>query len=170
MCSLNIKLTILFSSLLFIVTGYNAFAQDKSDCLMCHGDKTQFGEKNGKKFSIFVDEKKFNSSVHGKQDCIGCHVDLKGSDFPHTDKVKPASCAGCHSDIQKLYDESLHGQAVRKGDKLAPYCKDCHGNHEILAVKDPKSSVYPMNIPMLCGKCHREGTPVQIQRNTTQDS
>jgi len=170
MCSFNVKITILFLSLFFLLTGFNILAQDKSDCLMCHADKTQFGEKNGKKFSIFVDEKKFNSSVHGKLDCIGCHVDLKGSDFPHTNKVKPASCAGCHSDIQKLYDESLHGQAVRKGDKLAPYCRDCHGNHEILPVKDRKSNVYPMNIPLLCGRCHREGSPVSSQRHIPQDS
>ncbi len=26
-----------------------------------------------------------------------------------------------------------------------------------------------MKIPLLCGKCHREGTPVQLQRNIPQD-
>jgi hypothetical protein len=154
---IKFKIIAVNSLLFFLHFSSSVAAQDKADCLMCHGDKSQYGERNGKKFSVFVDEKKFNSSIHGKIDCIGCHVDLKGSDFPHTDKVQKASCGGCHSDIQKLYVESLHGQAIRKGDKLAPYCKDCHGNHEILSVKDPKSSVYPMNIPMLCGKCHREG-------------
>jgi hypothetical protein len=167
---IKFKIIGVFSLLFFLFFSIGAAAQDKSDCLMCHGDKTQYGERNGKKFSIFVDEKKLNSSVHGKIDCIGCHIDLKGSDFPHTDKVQKASCGGCHADIQKLYDESLHGQAIKKGDKLAPYCKDCHGNHEILSVKDPKSTVYPMKIPMLCGRCHREGSPVQIQRHIPQDS
>jgi hypothetical protein len=167
---IKFKIIAVFAGLFVLFLSIETIAQDKSDCLMCHGDNTQFGERNGKKFSIFVDEKKFNSSVHGKLDCIGCHVDLKGSDFPHTDKVQKASCGGCHSEIQKMYDESLHGQAIRKGDKLAPYCKDCHGNHEIFPVKDPKSTVYPMKIPMLCGKCHREGSPVQVQRHIPQDS
>ena len=167
---IKFKIIAVYSWLFFLHFSSGAAAQDKADCLMCHGDKSQYGERNGKKFSVFVDEKKFNSSVHGKIDCIGCHVDLKGSDFPHTDKVQKASCGGCHTDIQKLYDESLHGQAIRKGDKLAPYCKDCHGNHEIVSVKDSKSPVYPMNIPMLCGRCHREGSPVQIQRHIPQDS
>lgn len=170
MCLLKLKIFTVFAGLLFLLLNIETAAQDKSDCLMCHGDKSQYGERNGKKFSVFVDEKKFNSSVHGKIDCIGCHVDLKGSDFPHTDKVQKATCGGCHKDIQKMYDESLHGQAIRKGDNLAPYCKDCHGNHEIFPVKDPQSSVYPMKIPMLCGKCHREGSPVQIQRHIPQDS
>lgn len=165
----TIRYSLIFFSFLFLLSGLDSFAQDKSDCLMCHEDKTQFVERNGKKISVYVDEKKFNSSVHGSLDCIGCHVDLKGSDFPH-DKVKKASCAGCHTDIQKLYDESLHGQASRKGDKLAPNCIDCHGSHEILKVKDRKSKVYPMNIPMLCGRCHQEGSPVQSQRHIPQDS
>lgn len=163
------RFTLLFSFLLLLFTGFNSFAQDKADCLMCHEDKTQFVERNGKKFSVFVDDKKLSASVHGKIDCIGCHVDLKGSDFPHG-KVKKPTCSGCHGDIVKQYDESLHGQAIKKGDKLAPYCKDCHGSHEILPVKDRKSKVYPMNIPLLCGTCHREGTTVQKQRHIPQDS
>ncbi len=63
----------------------------------------------------------------------------------------------------------LHGKAKAKGDPLAPLCQDCHGNHNILPVKDHNSAVAPMKIPFLCGKCHREGTPVQLQRNIPQD-
>jgi hypothetical protein len=33
-------------------------------------------------------------------------------------------------------------------------CSDCHGEHDILAVNDPGSSVYPTNIPKTCDRCH----------------
>ena len=58
--------------------------------------------------------------------------------------------------------------AVARGDALAPRCVNCHGNHDILPGKDPRSPVAPLNVPFTCGKCHREGTPVQTQRNIEQ--
>lgn len=51
---------------------------------------------------------------------------------------------------------------------MAPRCVNCHGNHDILHVKDPKSRVAPLNIPVVCGQCHREGTPVQQNRAIDQ--
>jgi len=67
-----------------------------------------------------------------------------------------------------MYGEGLHGRAYARGDKLAPSCQTCHGSHEIFPVKDPRSSVAPMKIPYLCGSCHSEGTPVQVQRHIPQ--
>ena len=72
---IKFKIIVAYSLLFFLFFSIGIAAQDKSDCLMCHGDKAQFGERNGKKFSVFVDEKNFKSSVHGKIECIGCHVD-----------------------------------------------------------------------------------------------
>jgi hypothetical protein len=63
-----------------------------------------------------------------------------------------------------MHASSLHGQAVARGDALAPRCKDCHGNHDIIPVKDARSAVAPGRIPYVCGRCHQEGTPVQRQR------
>ncbi len=62
----------------------------------------------------------------------------------------------------------MHGRAVARGDSLAPRCVTCHGNHDILPVKDPRSSVAAMKVPLLCGQCHREGTPVQMNRNIAE--
>jgi cytochrome b subunit of formate dehydrogenase len=33
-------------------------------------------------------------------------------------------------------------------------CASCHGVHNILSSSDPKSSIYPKNLPATCGKCH----------------
>ncbi len=162
----SLSLSILF----IILIAFNfSNGQSKDDCLMCHEDRTLKGTKNGRSFSVFVDAKKLASSVHGDIDCIMCHTDLEETEFPHTQDVKKATCNTCHDDAQEMYDEGLHGQAYAKGDRLAPTCQTCHGSHDIIKVKDPKSAVAPIKIPFLCGSCHKEGTAVQRQRKIPQD-
>ncbi len=146
-----------------------ASAQDNSDCLGCHEDKTLKGKRNGRTISVFVDEKKLASSVHAGNKCIDCHVDLKDSDFPHKEDLNKAKCTGCHKDENQQYAESLHGIAAVK-DKSAPVCQTCHGSHDIVPIKSPKSTVTTLKIPYLCGGCHHEGSPIQAQYKIPQDS
>jgi len=162
------KLTsnLLFIISIFLLSSYTALkAQANDDCLMCHEDNTLKGHKNGHSFSVFVDGKKLGNSVHADIECISCHQDLEGTDFPHTTDVQPAKCDGCHDDIQSRYNNSLHGKAKARHDNLAPTCQTCHGSHDIIPVNNPKSKVAPINIPYVCGSCHKEGSPVQLQRN-----
>jgi hypothetical protein len=159
---LSLFLLLLFSS--------PAFAQENSDCMMCHDDKDLKGKRGGRTVSFFFDEKKFANSVHANIDCINCHVDLEDSDFPHEEKLKKADCSMCHSDVQDKYDIGFHGTAAKRGDRLAPLCQTCHGSHDIIPVKNLASKVSPIKIPFLCGSCHSEGTPVQTQRDIPQDS
>ena len=133
-------------------------------CLGCHGEKTMSTKHGGRTISLYVDAKKFSSSVHGPLACTNCHADLEGVDFPHP-KPKKVQCGTCHAQEQEEHAKSLHGKAVARGDPLAPRCVNCHGNHDILPVKDKNSAVAPMKIPFVCGQCHREGTPVQTQRH-----
>ena len=136
-------------------------------CLACHGDRSMTTKHGGKTVSIFVDAKKFGGSIHGSLDCTSCHADLAGQDLPHN-PPKKVDCGLCHSDEKELHQKSLHGKAVARGNSLAPRCYDCHGNHEIYAVKDARSSVAPLKVPFLCGKCHREGTEVARNLNVSQ--
>ncbi len=138
------------------------------DCLACHGDKTLTTKRGSRTFSLFVDGKRFSSSIHGVLSCTSCHADLEGKDLPHATPLARVQCGNCHGDEQKLHSHSLHGKAIARGDTLAPHCVDCHGNHDIFPVKDPRSAVAPLKIPFVCGRCHREGTPVQTQRNIDQ--
>lgn len=144
-------------------------AQENSDCLTCHGDKSLTGTRKGKTIAVYVDAKRFESTVHGSVPCVGCHADLAGKDLPHDEDVAPAVCADCHGEIANLHAKSLHGKAIKRGDPLAPHCTTCHGSHAILAVKDSKSPVSPLQIPFLCGKCHEEGSLVTRQRVIHQD-
>ncbi|MBV5348556.1 hypothetical protein JZU61_02685, partial [bacterium] len=63
-------------------------------------------------------------------------------------------------DAKDKYFRGIHGRAFLNNEKYAPTCKECHGTHEILKSDDPKSRTYKMNIPILCGSCHKEGAPV----------
>jgi len=129
------------------------------DCFACHSDASQ---------APLVDQKRFEASVHGKSLCTSCHTDLIGSDFPHKTPLH-VDCGKCHIQEKSLFSESVHGVALAKGDKLAPRCVNCHGNHDILPVKDPNSNVSPFQIPFVCGSCHSEGKPVTLQRQIPED-
>jgi hypothetical protein len=157
---------------MFLVLGFwvtPARAQENTECFGCHNDKTLEGSRAGKKISVFVDEKKFAESVHAALTCVSCHEDLAGKELPHEGGLKPVKCGTCHSSEEALHAKSLHGKAVARGDQLAPRCKDCHGNHNILPAKDPRSPISALQVPFLCGKCHKEGSPVSAQRKIHQD-
>jgi len=155
-------------ALVFSAPALAAHASDSSDtCLACHGDKSMSTKHGGKTVSLFVDGKKFAPSVHGAVGCTGCHADLEGKDFPHGTPAK-VKCGSCHSQEQDLYAKSLHGKAAARGDQLAPRCVNCHGNHDIVPVKDKRSAVAPLRIPFVCGTCHQEGTAVMKTRNIDQ--
>ena len=155
-------------SVLFYLLSAAMPAQENSDCLMCHGDRGFHKMKGGTKVPLYVDEKALAASVHKGQQCVMCHQDLGGADFPHP-PAKPVDCSFCHDAVAKLQHESLHGRAAAKGDPLAPRCPTCHGTHDIVPVKDPNAPVSPIRIPFLCGRCHKEGSPVQLQRDIAQD-
>ncbi|MFN8546385.1 MAG: cytochrome c3 family protein [Candidatus Eisenbacteria bacterium] len=117
-----------------------------------------------------IDAAALASSPHAEVECVACHSDLEGVELPHPEKLQPVQCSNCHDDVEGQYDLSLHGRAVKRGDPLAPRCTTCHGSHDIRRSKDPLSRTTTMNIPALCGGCHREGSPVQLYRAIPQDS
>jgi len=162
----------LIGALLFFLAAWapavRATEISNDDCLACHSDKSMTTKRGGRTVSLYVDGKKFASSVHSPLSCTSCHADLEGKELPHGTPLARVQCGTCHSDEQKQHAASLHGKAIARGDALAPHCVDCHGNHDILPVKDRRSAVAPLNIPFVCGRCHREGTPVQLNRNIDQ--
>lgn len=121
------------------------------DCLNCHGDKTiEMTLPDGTTRSLFVDEKTFRGSIHGKGSCISCHT---GANAPHG-KLAPVSCGRCHADAGKTYSQSTHGIVHAKGIHDVPGCEDCHGKHDILKVQNPKARTFRLNIVEVCLKCH----------------
>ena len=150
-----------------------ALAQDAATCLECHEDMELTKNVGDHVVSLYVDIEQFKRSIHGREGvaCIDCHQDLDGfDDFPHPDELADVDCTICHDDVAEIYAGSMHGQRVAAGDPLAPRCWSCHGAHDITPPSDPTSAVNKFNIPIMCGKCHKEGAPVGDFANVTQDS
>jgi len=137
--------------------------QDNKICLVCH--RKQNLNKilpSGRIVSLFVDENIFNSSAHKERMCTECHSEIK--EVPHKQEIKIVSCTNCHYLGTKYavpqikgyqqYQQSVHKSALLKGNPDAPNCQDCHGVHNIFSPKNPKSKIYPKNIPETCGRCH----------------
>ena len=121
-------------------------AQSKADCLTCHADA---GLQDASGHSVSVDEHKFGSSTHGSLDCVNCHATIKS--YPHPDKITPVACDTCHTDEAKGLAGSVHSNANDHP------CTSCHGNaHEIFPKSDPRSAVYPLNVPRTCSACHAD--------------
>ena len=121
-------------------------AQKASECLACHSTADM---QDASGHSISVDEHKFGSSVHGVLECVNCHADIKG--YPHPDKIAPVKCETCHADEAQGLKGSVHSDAAEHP------CTSCHGNaHEIYPKSDPRSAVYPLNVPKTCSACHND--------------
>lgn len=134
-----------------------AEAVTNEKCLECHGDKDLTKETaDGKEVSIFVDEAKLKSSVHGKSTCVQCHKDLVET---HPDDGKAAlavDCAGCHKQQTTSFGESVHGIALGAGNKHAATCKDCHGTHDVFSLNSENSPIHFTRVVQTCGKCHEK--------------
>ncbi len=152
----------------FVLRILSLSAQSNDDCLMCHEDPDLYTMRNGGKLSLYIKANALEKSVHKYVDCADCHQDAAVDEFPHPEKLEPVNCGICHDQAMENFDTGIHGQALRLNELYAPTCVECHGKHNILSGKEPKSPTYKMNIPILCGKCHREGAPVARTYNISE--
>ena len=127
-------------------------------CLSCHNKSSVKG---------------FANSIHFKEaglTCLDCHGEstheIKSANFSENELHE--LCATCHEEPVKNFENSLHGKSLARGNKIAPNCVTCHNSHKILSGKNPASNTYVMNIPKLCGQCHKDGTPVSTLKNISQ--
>ena len=140
-------------------------AQEKL-CLSCHVDNPDVRAKSGPSAGFVA---AYEQSVHGKAliggnghaaNCVDCHgsheMNKPSSQTARMNKQHVAeTCAKCHGDVDKVYEQSIHGTALAKGNLDAPVCTDCHGEHNIFAPSDPRSRVAAKNVSsQVCSPCH----------------
>jgi cytochrome b subunit of formate dehydrogenase len=110
----------------------------------------------------------YADSIHGRallkmglivapscNDCHGVH-DIKrdvdrDSPINHLNVAK--TCGNCHVGIEDVYNQSVHGQLLAKGDTRGPVCTDCHTPHEIVS---PRDGSFKAESDARCGKCHED--------------
>jgi predicted CXXCH cytochrome family protein len=113
----------------------------------------------------------YGTSVHGDEVlwkanpkaaiCSDCHTTHNVED-PALDSTKlviTKNCGNCHKKSFESYIQTYHGQVNTLGFAYTAKCFDCHGNHGIQRVTDPKSTVHPDNRLQTCKKCHKDATP-----------
>jgi len=151
--------------------GSPAHAQEDSRCLKCHDDPEMTGLRGDAEIPMYVTAEMIAESAHADMACIECHSDLEGSRRRrHAEELEAVVCDDCHRSEARLHGRSLHGAAAKEGDPMAPSCADCHGKHDVLSSSDADAPTAVMNIPVLCGNCHREGAPVSRTHEISQDN
>ena len=134
-------------------------------CGHCHGQRFLMAA-SGVSAQPFLS---YQDSVHGRAvasgsekaavctDCHGGHEILPPNDpkSPIARVNVAATCGQCHSDVKSTFMQSIHGQAVAKGNQLAPTCTDCHGIHSIKSPSNPSAPVAEANVSRdICARCH----------------
>jgi hypothetical protein len=142
-------------------------------CGRCHSDAAFMRRYNP---ALRVDQAaEYATSVHGQRlftmgdpkvaTCVSCHSAhlIRPPDDPRS-TVNPVNvartCGACHADTTymrpygiptnqlELYQKSVHWHALSVGgDRSAPTCNDCHGNHGAA----PPGVGWVANV---CGQCH----------------
>ncbi len=103
-------------------------------------------------------------SRHTNIACSQCHSEVNISKKRPCESIKnKVDCSSCHAEVGGEYAISMHGTLAAKSDKNAPTCKVCHGTHGTLGKLNPSSPTFAINIPTLCGKCHREGEQAAVK-------
>ncbi len=126
--------------------------QESQPCLPCHETPELFrGREDASALVVTPDS--LAESAHGGLPCTACHQELA---VPHPDEPPRARCTPCHEDIVARYAVSVHGYAEHRGYPRAPSCTTCHGNHDILPARDPRSPTHKVRVPETCARCHGE--------------
>ncbi len=166
---LNAVFMCLFTLILASVAGAKT---DAVTCLGCHG----MMEGSAK-----VDQGKYSKSVHGgMNDCLMCHMILKGEQHQDLSGEKPdstvqalaaaisgkdmkvpiaqAACVSCHPDTYASYNASVHGRnVINKKSNDGPVCTSCHGSaHDIQPKTSRESAINQFNVVKTCGGCHEK--------------
>lgn len=132
------------------------------ECLNCHTKQNIKASDDGR--SLFADGSKIEHSVHNELACSQCHTEVRPSkDRSCSTITTKVNCGSCHDNINSKYVKSSHGKFNSIGDKNAPYCTTCHGDHEVLKKTDPKSPIFSVNILKLCSQCHKDGEKAAVR-------
>lgn len=153
-----------------IFAAYSAQAQE-NQCIVCHMELE------------LMPEGYQEYDIHSQDglSCSGCHGGDPLSDDEEISmstangfigipdkKDIPKFCGKCHSNIEFMrmfqpriatdqvaqYYTSIHGKNLTQGDDKVAVCTNCHTTHAILPARDPRSTIYPSNVPRTCRKCH----------------
>ncbi len=132
-------------------------------CAVCHQNP------GAHEVSSRVSSDEYMDSMHGRglltdglivaPSCVDCHGashNIKRANDP-TSPINhanvPKTCGKCHVGVEEVYDKSIHGQLLAKGDPRGPVCVDCHSAHSITK---PTEHGFKSASDQRCGRCHKD--------------
>ncbi|MBM3328289.1 MAG: hypothetical protein FJY67_02290 [Calditrichaeota bacterium] len=135
---------------------------ERVDCSRCHFSGNPSGAPQGELYD------QYRHSVHGRavatgnrkapicQDCHGGHNVHRRTDEanPLGHKRVATTCGRCHTEAYAEFRLSVHGTQLESGNRDAPSCINCHGEHDIRPPDDPESAVTTRNVMNTCSACH----------------
>ena len=159
-----------------------AAAQRDDSCVTCH---LATGEAR-----LMRPVEAFRDDIHAARgfSCTACHGgDPQEAGMEAMDAAKgyigipprqdlPRVCGHCHSDAQFMkrynpalrvdqaseYYTSAHGRRLKEfNDPKVATCASCHPAHAMRPPSDPTSSVHPLRVAELCGRCHANAAYMQ---------
>ncbi len=162
---------------------FETLTEDYS-CMFCHG-KTGTLSGTEKNQHLIVTKEDLVVDIHWQKGlrCHDCHGGSPALDdfTDHRNDPSfrslaspqdiPVFCGHCHSNAQYMsrfrpsprvdqeseYWTSGHGKRLQQtGDVKVATCVSCHGGHNIRAVDDLESLVYPTQVAKTCATCHSD--------------
>ena len=145
-----------------------AHARLADTCAKCHSDA---GFLSRHQIPVAHPVEAYKQSVHGHAVAGGNEKAATCNNCHGTHNIYPArdersrvnhwrvadTCGECHTEIARQFNDSVHGKAVKAGDRDAPVCTDCHGEHLIMDPGNPASPLNAANISeQTCGRCHND--------------
>lgn len=146
--------------LLLKATGAGAQAPPPVEpCMQCHSiPGLEFPLLSGEKLKLNISPETFARSVHGSRlICSDCHAGYTTAPHPNRQIESRRSytiaqyevCKKCHfANYTKTLD-SMHYEALQKGNQNAPVCTDCHTAHGVTRPDRPRRA-----ISQSCSTCH----------------
>ena len=119
-------------------TEYLKNSDKAPSCVTCHGE-------HDIKSTLLSDE---FSKVNIVEKCLKCHED---GTIPHKNYQG-------EEELISGYRNSVHYEALKKGNLNAPTCSECHGAHEMENADNPESKISKKNVALTCGQssCHQD--------------
>jgi len=138
------------------------------DCGTCHSTQKDHFEKSAHGEAL-------KTNVKNSPSCLECHSVLYPSSSKSLNEAEKKlqqekMCMSCHgnkestqdvaSEFIHAYEQSVHANALKKGNGKAATCVDCHSSHDMQKGSNPDSKVNKKNIPSTCAQCHAEEVKV----------
>lgn len=118
-------------------------------CEQCHGNREFIAAFDS---ALYVPAAILQDTRHAALVCADCHRGFEAG-YPHRVAARAVACQGCHEAEGRDWAASIHAPtAAATGD--APTCTGCHGSHGVYGVMDRQSPSHPLNVAVLCGRCH----------------